>query len=138
MNLLRTIGLVILLGLVSSGQAVAQDPIAGRLSGRWSTHPRSSALIQRPHSGTLRVNLKPNGDGTYQGTFAGRFAVVMPYFYRAKVVDQGGYLTASKRLGPMGEYRMQLYPNANGWQGNWTAGKSSGSIVLESAGRRSR
>lgn len=103
----------------------AQEP-AGRWAGRWTTHKENG----RGHQGTLRVNLRPNGDGTYQGLFAGRFAVVIPYFYRATVVQEGDTLSSSKRLGPFGNYQMYLHHAAGSLSGGWSMGSDSGGIQL--------
>lgn len=104
------------------------DELAGRWQGRWTTE---SDGVRRPHQGTLRMNLRPLGDGSYQGTFVGRFAVVIPYAYRARVQRVGDTLISSKRLGPFGSYDMQLHPGPGGTlQGGWSAGSERGGIRL--------
>ncbi len=127
---------VFLLGLLlwaTGGSDAAQaaewtDELAGRWRGQWTTQADGG---RRPHQGTLRMNLRPLGDGSYQGTFVGRFAVVIPYAYRARVERVGDTLTSSKRLGPFGSYDMQLRPGPGGTlQGGWSAGSERGGISL--------
>ena len=125
-NLFVAVCLALFLAVLPmSTTSTAQEP-AGRWAGRWTTYKENG----RGHQGTLRANLKPNGDGTYQGTFAGRFAVVVPYVYRATVVQEGDMLYSTKRLGPMGSYEMQLQHYPGSLSGGWSAGKSSGGIQL--------
>lgn len=116
-------GIVVLYLVSSLGQA---QEVAGRWSGRWTTYSENG----RGHQGTLRANLQPKGEGTYRGTFSGRFAVVIPYFYRADVVQIGDTLYSEKRLGPFGSYTMQLQSYPNSLNGHWTTGKHSGGINL--------
>lgn len=126
---------VFLLGLLGwaaggnhAARATETDELAGRWRGQWTTQADG---VRRPHQGTLRMNLRPLGDGSYQGTFVGRFAVVIPYAYRARVERVGDTLTSSKRLGPFGSYDMQLRPGPGGTlQGGWSAGSERGGISL--------
>lgn len=106
-------------------RSFGQEP-AGRWAGRWTTYSENG----RGHQGTIRANLRPNGDGTYQATFAGRFAVVIPYVYRATVVQENDMLYSSKRLGPFGQYEMQLQHSPGSLSGEWAAGKESGGLQL--------
>ncbi len=106
--------------------SLAQD-LSGRWHGTWTTFSEGES---RPHRGTLRIRLRSQGDGTYQGTFAGRFAVVIPYFYRGTVYQYGNTLASTKRLGPFGDYRMQLQHAGDRLGGTWSAGKTAGAIQL--------
>lgn len=119
-----TIALMVLI-LFSARLSWSQEP-AGKWAGRWSTYKENG----RGHQGTLRVNMRPNGDGTYQGSFAGRFAVVLPYFYRATVFQEGDMLYSNKRLGPFGSYQMQLQHSPGSLSGGWTMGSEAGGILL--------
>lgn len=108
--------------------AVDADEFAGKWRGRWTTE---SPGLHHGHQGTLRMNLSPRPDGHYQGTFVGRFAVVIPYFYRAPVYRTEAGLVASKRLGPFGSYDMRLGIGPHGsLTGGWTAGGERGGIFL--------
>lgn len=123
--------LLVLLTLVvslPSESIKAQDQFAGRWKGSWTSFANAR---HREHGGPLRVRLKPNGDGTYRGLFAGRFAVVFPYLYRAEVQQYGNQLVSVKRLGPLGEYRMVLQGTGAGMNGRWNAGGESGAIQLK-------
>ena len=110
---------------------VTQDLNAQDLSGVWRGRWTADATSRLPeHGGALRMRLTPTGPGTYDGRFSGRFAVVIPYFYRAEVQQCGSQITSSKRLGPMGSYTMQLSPSTHSRSltGRWNAGKHRGSI----------
>ncbi len=100
---------------------------SGRWKGTWDTN---GSTRRSSHHGTLRVRLKSEGNGTYRGLFAGRFAVVIPYVYRAKVYQHGNRLISTKRLGPLGEYRMVLTQQSGQLGGYWTAAGESGTIRL--------
>lgn len=109
------------------GMANGQD-YAGVWRGKWTA---DATARRSEHGGPLRMKLTPAGPNTYAGVFSGRFAKVIPYFYRADVYQSGSHLYSSKKLGPMGEYRMslQLCPNCD-VSGRWNAGKHNGSIQL--------
>jgi len=113
--------------MLSNGSISQANDLSGRWQGTWTTFPQGTS---RPHQGTLRVRLRDRGDGTYQGTFAGRFALVIPYLYRGTVYQHGDTLTSTKRLGPFGEYQMQLQHAPGTLSGTWSAGNSAGGIQL--------
>lgn len=116
-----------LLSVVYQSEVVA-DEFAGKWRGRWTTETQGN---RRGHEGSLRMNLRPQADGSYQGTFVGRFAVVIPYAYRARVYPTPDGLVASKRLGFLGNYDMNLVPAPNGsLRGGWTAAGERGGIFL--------
>lgn len=116
----------IVLCLLLIPTADAQD-LSGRWKGTWTSAANSK---HREHSGPLRVHLTDNGDGTYRGVFAGRFAKVIPYFYRASVTQYGNQVVSTKKLGPLGDYRMQLSSGPNRLNGSWTAAGETGAINL--------
>jgi hypothetical protein len=119
--------LVVLLALVLIAPDCRGDDASGRWKGRWTTYQPDNG---RGHRGTLRVRLKRQSDGSYQGFFAGRFAVVIPYFYRAKVYQHGNVLHSTKQLGPFGNYDMRLYYQPGSLNGTWSAAGDTGSIRL--------
>jgi hypothetical protein len=119
-----TISLVL---LHTAHSAQAQD-ISGRWKGTWTSAANSK---HREHSGPLRVHLTSNYDGTYRGIFVGRFAKVIPYIYRGTVTQYGNQVVSTKRLGPLGEYRMELSLSPNTLHGGWTAAGESGAIHLQ-------
>lgn len=126
------LALLVLMGLslASNLKPASAADLSGRWKGRWTSAP--SAGHSRQHSGSLRVRLKNQGGGHYQGIFAGRFAVVIPYIYRADVYQVGNSLISTKRLGPLGEYQMHLVsPKPGSLQGGWSAMGEAGSIKLQ-------
>ncbi len=106
----------------------ANPDLSGKWVGRWTA---DATAKRAEHGGPLRVRLRATGPNRYQGIFAGRFAVVIPYLYRAEVTQHGSSITSVKRLGPLGAYRMQAGVFGRAMQGRWNAGKSSGSIRLQ-------
>lgn len=118
--------LACLLCCASSLTAEAGDQ-AGLWKGRWNSH---SPPARRAHGGTLRMRLRPAGGNVYHANFSGRFAVVIPYFYRATVTQVGNQLISTKRLGPLGEYRMSLHSNGASASGIWSAAGHSGGIQM--------
>ena len=118
--------------------SAAATDYSGVWKGRWTTDasPNRNGLFgnQNPknaHHGTVRFRLKPSGQpGVYRGVFSGRFAVVIPYVYRADVIQSGGSLYSQKRLGPLGSYQMRISGNSVGLEGRWSAGSSAGSISV--------
>ncbi len=114
-----------MLGVMASA-APGQD-----LSGRWKGTWTSAANARHgEHQGPLRVRLVPTGPGTYRGWFAGRFFKVIPYLYRAEVQQYGSTAVSTRRLGPLGEYRMTLQVGPGSMRGGWTAAGERGSIQL--------
>ncbi len=106
-----------------------QLAIGGDSSGRWKGSWTAAARPGRPaHGGTLNVRLRPGPDNSYRGVFSGRFAVVIPYVYRAKVYAVPGGLYSSKRLGPFGQYNMFLRPQSGRLDGSWSASMRNGSV----------
>jgi len=91
--------------------------------GRWESPSKG-------HSGSIHMRLRPLDENHYQGLFYGRFAVVVPYVYRAPVTRVGQTLYSEKRLGPLGSYRMVLQQNPGQISGNWSAGSLSGPISM--------
>ena len=130
----RTVGIIVFpLIVAANAGAVIADDISGLWKGRWTSAPTSQ---RREHGGTLRMRLRPKANQgateVYRGVFAGRFAVVIPYVYRSDVYRNGNQLSATKRLGPFGEYHMNLYvnPHSRSINGGWVAGKHRGGIRL--------
>lgn len=130
-SLLRVIALAIVAagvwgGVESAGLAAKPGSIT-RWAGRWDSPSQG-------HTGTVRMRLRQIDANHYQGLFAGRFAVVIPYVYRAPVTRVGNTYYSEKRLGPLGSYRMTLQSGYAGLSGSWSAGSSSGPIYLQPVG----
>jgi hypothetical protein len=107
---------------------IQANDLSGRWRGTWTTFSQGQ---KRPHHGTLHITLRAEDPGVYRGTFSGRFAVIVPYFYRATVYQHGNLLTSTKRLGPFGDYRMQLTHQPGALNGTWSAGGEAGEIRLQ-------
>ena len=127
-----TRALIVMCFIASAAIASVSKPLSahefgGTWKGRWKADASES---RRAHGGTLRIRLRPAGNGVYHGTFAGRFAVVIPYFYRAEVYQVGNELRSTKQLGPFGEYRMSLQSFGESMQGSWSASGHHGTIQL--------
>ncbi|WP_149499358.1 hypothetical protein [Roseiconus lacunae] len=93
--------LVILVLCVSPVGAVAAEP-AGRWVGSWNSQSTG-------HRGALRARIRQVDEDTYRAWFAGRFAVVVPFVYPAKLERVPGTSTryrSDTRLPLMGNYRM--------------------------------
>jgi hypothetical protein len=126
----KLIAWTILLMLILAGSERCQaQSLEGVWRGNWTSTPAGNRT--REHRGSLRVRLIPQADGSYQGRFSGRFAVVIPYFYRADVYRQGNRLVSTKKLGPMGSYTMDLGVSGDRLLGGWAAGKEKGTISLK-------
>ncbi len=96
-----------------------------RYRGNWKS-------ISTGHQGALRVRIRPNEDGTMQATFAGRFAVIVPFVYRATLVPTGnGGYSSSKSLGPLiGEYRMNAIVTSDYFNASYQAAGDQGSFTM--------
>ncbi len=98
--------------------------------GRWNSATTG-------HSGPMRVSIQPRPDGQLDARFVGRFAVVIPFTYKATLTpvecnDCGMVVTATKKLGPvLGAYQMTGTLDAAQFQANFQAGKDSGSFHMQ-------
>lgn len=119
----------------SSLQVFADSPIGvysptGVYRGEW----RSGST---GHRGPMRAVVQPRADGNYQARFTGRFALVIPFAYKATLQptqDEYGntFLSVEKPLGPiLGSYRMTAQANEHGFSGNFQAAGDNGSIQMK-------
>ena len=87
----------------------------------------------------MRVNIRPQVDGTYSARFTGRFFKVIPFSYRVDLVPTGydaSSLVARKRLGPvLGSYAMQASFGSQYMNGSFQAGGDRGSISMKRVSR---
>ena len=93
--------LVLLVSTLCCSQSHADSPV-GTWRGGW--HSGSTG-----HKGTLRARIRQTGPTTYRAMFAGRFAVVVPFVYPAKLSKVPGSCdcyTSSTKLPLLGTYRM--------------------------------
>jgi hypothetical protein len=105
----------------------AADPYSGRWVGRWSSDANG-------HSGPLRANLTPTASG-YTATFAGRFALVVPFVYRTplNVVGSCGdvvYLAAERRLPLFGTFRTDAVVTPGTFDATFRSGRDSGRFTM--------
>jgi len=120
------LGMVLVIGM--SHVALGENPV-GVWRGKWSSGSTG-------HQGPMRVAIRPGANGTYQATFTGRFAVIIPFAYRATMVptaDAYGNLrlSSSKKLGPMmGNYTMSTAVIGNQLQGSFSAAGDRGTIRM--------
>ena len=120
---------ILAIGLLFGTDALATDP-----SGVWRGEWRSGST---GHRGPMRVAIQPDGNGAYQARFSGRFALVIPFAYRATLtpsIDASGnrVLTSSKKLGPLlGSYNMQTWVSGSQLHGSFQAAGDNGTISMQ-------
>jgi hypothetical protein len=83
----------------------------------------------------MRARVTPNADGSFDALFTGRFAVVVPFVYRAQLQPvqtwAGTSYVVDKKLGPiMGSYRMNAIVPGNEFSGNYSAAGDTGQILM--------
>jgi hypothetical protein len=114
-----------------SPSAFGADP-SGRWKGRWSSGTTG-------HSGPMRARVTPNEDGSYRAVFSGRFALVIPFVYRADLQPvqtwAGTSYVVDKKLGPiLGSYRMNAFIPGDTFNANFSAAGDSGQISMQRVG----
>jgi hypothetical protein len=124
----RLVSLVILCALPSVSFAQYPD-----LSGKWSSG--SWISDKNGHNGPLKAKFQQLDCDTYKVTFRGRFALVIPFRYTTTmdVVGAGdgiAALTAEKRLGPLGTFRMTATATDTTFDATFTSRRDSGRFVL--------
>ncbi|MEO1529058.1 MAG: hypothetical protein AAFX06_26870 [Planctomycetota bacterium] len=105
--------------------ATAADP-SGRWRGSWTS--RSTG-----HRGALRARVRQVDANTYRALFAGRFAVVVPFLYPAKLERVPGTsdcFRTTTRLPLLGEYRMTAHVSRNRFYAVYSGGKENGIFDL--------
>jgi hypothetical protein len=111
-------------------QARGTEP-TGRWKGRWVSGING-------HSGPMRARISPTGSGSYKAVFAGRFALVVPFVYRAEMQPvhswDGVNYVVEKKLGFLGTYRMQAKTDYGQMDANWSAVGDSGQIHMQRVG----
>ena len=130
---------IVLFGLVDLGAVAcctgvcAQETVGTSPQGLWQGRWKSEST---GHSGPMRVTITPTSQGTYQARFAGRFAAIIPFAYRAELIPQSTQdgqtiLTSSKKLGPiLGSYQMQTQITGDVLSGGFQAAGDRGSILM--------
>ena len=110
---------------VSSARA---DEPTGRWKGRWTSGTTG-------HSGPMRARVTPTGDGSYKAVFAGRFAGVIPFVYRADMQPMetwdGTVYVTEKKLPLLGSYRMNAIVPGSSFSANWSAAGDTGQVNMQ-------
>ncbi len=105
----------------------AGDPV-GRWKGRWTSGTTG-------HSGPMRARITASENGTYKAVFAGRFAGVIPFVYRADMIPvqtwDGTAFVTEKKLPLLGSYRMQSIVPGNSLHANWSAVGDTGQVHMQ-------
>jgi hypothetical protein len=116
----------VLAACVSASSSFADEP-TGRWKGRWSSGKTG-------HSGPMRARVTPVGDGTYKAVFAGRFAGIIPFVYRAEMQPMqtwdGTVYVTEKKLPLLGSYRMNAIFPGNSFNANWSAAGDTGQFNM--------
>ena len=111
--------------VVSSARA---DEPTGRWKGRWTSGTTG-------HSGPMRARVTPAGDGAYKAVFAGRFAGVIPFVYRADMQPMetwdGTVYVTEKKLPLLGSYRMNAIIPGSSFNANWSAAGDTGQVNMQ-------
>jgi len=119
--------LLVLFADLLTTTSCADEP-AGRWKGRWSSGTTG-------HSGPMRARVSPAGDGTYRAVFAGRFAGVIPFVYRAELQPMqtwdGTVYVSEKKLPLLGSYRMNAIIPGSTFNANWTAAGDTGQVSMQ-------
>lgn len=103
-------------------------------TGVWKGEWRSQST---GHRGPMRAKIRPDGNGFYDARFTGRFALVIPFTYRVKMVPQVNShgeveLRASKPLGPLlGSYSMSTVVRGNQLHGGFQAAQDVGRVQMQ-------
>lgn len=112
---------------VAASASRADEP-TGRWKGRWSSGTTG-------HSGPMRARVTPTGDGSYKAVFAGRFAGVIPFVYRADLQPaqswDGTVYVTEKKLPLLGSYRMDSVVPGNSFNANWSAVGDTGQVNMQ-------
>lgn len=118
--------LVVLLANSLISTAPGDEP-TGSWKGRWSSG-------RTGHSGPMRARVTPAHDGTYKAIFAGRFALVIPFVFRAELQPtqswDGTVYVTEKRLPLLGSYRMNAVVPGNTFNANWSAAGDTGQFSM--------
>ncbi len=118
--------------MVGMGNFLLADDPSGRWKGSWISGSNG-------HHGPMRAKITPNGSGSYNAIFAGRFAVVVPFVYRAEMKPvqtwDGTAYAIEKKLGLLGTYRMNSIVQGGHLNANWSAVGDHGQVQMHRVNR---
>jgi hypothetical protein len=88
------------------------------------------------HKGPLSAKICKVGDNCYEAHFRGRFALVVPFRYKAtmEVTGQDGdklLLTSSRRLPLMGKFEMNATVTATDFVAEYTSRDDRGQFIMK-------
>ena len=117
--------LVLLSVIVIGSSAPAASPV-GKWRGGWSSQSTG-------HHGPLRARIRQTGPDSYRAVFAGRFALVVPFIYSAKLERVPGTChcyRSAKRLPLLGTYEMTAQVSSSRFYANFKSKKDVGVFDL--------
>lgn len=115
--------------ILAAGSAAPAAAVAGHWggpSGGWRGQWISGTT---GHQGPLGVRIRPTGPGQYRALFYGRFALVVPFAYRAtltRVPGTSDLYHSSKRLPLMGTYQTTARISGGSFRASYTSRKDRG------------
>lgn len=124
-----TLGVIAISSLMSSSRVHAANP-TGVWRGQWSS--QSSG-----HRGALGAKIRPAGPDHYEATFYGRFAVVIPFFYRTtldRIPGTDDFYYSAKKMPLLGTYETTARISGNSFRADFVGKKDRG--VFEMRRRR--
>jgi len=124
-----TLGVIAISSLMGSSRAHASNP-SGVWRGQWTS--QSSG-----HRGALGAKIRPAGPDHYNATFYGRFAVVVPFFYRTtldRIPGTTDMYYSAKKMPLLGTYETTARISGNSFRADFVGKKDRG--VFEMRRRR--
>jgi len=118
--------LVFVLLVWGLGSLKASSPV-GKWKGSWSSGSTG-------HRGALRARIRATENGAFKAVFAGRFAVVVPFFYRTElfpVASRPGQYVSVKKLPLLGTYRMRATVSGNDFHATFSGGQDRGIFEMK-------
>jgi len=115
--------------LMDGDRAHASNP-SGVWRGQWTS--QSSG-----HRGALAAKIRPAGPDHYKATFYGRFAVVIPFFYRTtldRIPGTADMYYSAKKMPLLGTYETTARISGNSFRADFVGKKDRG--VFEMRRRR--
>jgi len=116
-----TLGVVAIASLLGTSRAHAGNP-SGVWRGKWTS--QSSG-----HRGALGAKIRPAGPDHYKATFYGRFAVVIPFFYRTtldRIPGTTDMYYSAKKMPLLGTYETTARISGDSFRADFVGKKDRG------------